>query len=308
MMCVTFANAATVMAQEPIGEVPGAGSSHASLVRRDRQRIADTIKVVAADSMDDLIRNLTIESNYLTAGYLSPRANDQMDFSYVLSNRRTLKLVGILAEMPREEARAKCQTLFDQVCKDEYQATLERIVKSYEDSSAPKNTQSMSGNRLALGTILFALAHFADPPQVIEDLQRMDRIENEQFNRMKLHAELYPEVFAETMRLYSRLDNACRVSLIAYSVGHAAHANREHQAEVTRLLGKTSRIIVPLTTWDANETYFEARPLFPPAPGEPPKVLEQVPAYRWGADMLFNYKAQEEILRRLIEICTHHAA
>src|SRR5580704_5772112 len=109
-------------------------------------RIEEIRAIVAGESLEQLIDNLNEGSFFCFPGYLSPQKFVEDDFEPMLSNRRTLKLVSLLSQLPRDEARTQSKLICDRMYQ-EHTATIERVLASRRDPNAPKNTKSMMGTK-----------------------------------------------------------------------------------------------------------------------------------------------------------------
>jgi hypothetical protein len=160
-------------------------------------------------------------------------------------------------------------------------------------------------NKLALGTILIAMARFgAGPQEIIERLQEMHWYSEEQANYVLARKATFPRDLAFAMRFFSQLDAACQVSLIAYSVDHVEHPNATQQREVSKLLFKIPQIGIALSANERPAPEHVGRPDARFAPRRKVNVNEVVPAYSWDSRSLYDYELQETILKRLRTICT----
>ncbi len=143
VLLLTDGTAFAIGPRSPDGVSPKSGQAvdGNELIQRRVHHIRQVRKAVIDESLDQSIRGLLNAEAY-NNGVYSQVALDQLDFKVILSNRRTLKIVAELSKLPKEAARDRCQAVFDDFFEKEYQATIERGLRMYEDPNAPRNTQT----------------------------------------------------------------------------------------------------------------------------------------------------------------------
>ncbi|HEV3137221.1 MAG TPA: hypothetical protein VGZ26_04940, partial [Pirellulales bacterium] len=137
-------------------------------------------QTVASESFDELVKRLKVDERSIVA------ASSQMwrpeDFELVLFNPRTMKLVGLLAQLPRGQAQIRCQAVCDRLFL-EWRETIGRQLGHDENPDTPPVTQSIEGVRLGYGSAVFALAQMANPAEIVAELRRAREFESNVFDR-----------------------------------------------------------------------------------------------------------------------------
>jgi hypothetical protein len=202
------------------------------------------------------------------------------DFERILMDSRTCRLVELLGHLPREEGRVKSQAICDQMY-EEFEATIERVLASYEDPTAPKNHKSVITNKLALGAAIFAMAHFSGPEPVIRKVQRIDELARKARSRLQRNeAPSLPN--CDLFSYMSIPDANFKVNVIAFAVNHGSPENRSRQSRVTGLLAT----IPTRGLW--RETH---------------DGLQKLVIYDWDQYSTYYRRNQGKILQTLIQAC-----
>ncbi len=256
---------------------------------------------LAQKSLDELVVLLNDNLGYMRPGYYSPRRGDDEDFEQILSNRLTSRLLDALKELPRDEARVDAESMCNRMHR-ECEATIERVLNHYENPGAPENTQSMSGNRLGLGTAIFLLAHFSDTDAVVREVRRMGDCTNRFRERVARNRESYPPDFEKLVPLFWDLDVLCQINLIAFAVEKSAAEQPSRQSRVKEVLASVPTKTVVWTNWNARVSYYDIAHRTHGRPIDEEHGVEELIVYRWTADMLMKEEEQQEILTALLEI------
>jgi hypothetical protein len=281
----------------------GAPLPKSQLIENRRNQIALSRKEIMNESLEATIKGLLIDKPYFESGVMDPTALAQVEFKRVLSNRRTHKVVAHFATLPADTAERQYQQIFDEMYEKEYKATIERVLAFYEVPGAPENTQWMDANKLALGAILFGTAHLGKPALVVTNLRRMENARRDCCARVLQHKEVFPKNYHIALALFVELDNACKISLLDYSVQHSKREAGERIAAFQNLLKGTVQNKRPLTAWDAELTSFDADSFLANYPLDKDTVVEWVPWYEWDNNHLVKSAFQADVVERLMALC-----
>jgi hypothetical protein len=264
-------------------------------------RVDGVRSVLAQKSLDELVVQLNDNLGYMQPGYYSPRSLDHEDFEQILSNRLTSRLLDALEELPRDQARVQAESMCNRM-HSECKATIERVLNYYENPGAPENTQSMSGNRLGLGTAIFLLAHFSDADAVVRELQRMGGYTSRFRERVAQNRESYPPDVERLLPSFWDLDVLCQVNLIAFAVEKNAAEQPSRQSRVKEVLASIPTKTVVWTNWNARVSYYDIAHRTHMRPIDEEEGTQELVVYEWPADMLRKEEEQQEILTALLEI------
>jgi hypothetical protein len=278
--------------ERPSGEVS---------LERVQARVDGVRSALAQKSLNELVVLLNDSLGYMRPGYYSPRRGDDEDFEQILSNRLTSRLLDALEELPRDEARVQAESMCNRMHR-ECEATIERVLNYYEDPGAPQNTQSMSGNRLGLGTAIFLLAHFSDTDAVVRELQRMGGYTSRFRERVAQNGDSYPPTFEELVPTFWDLDVLCQINLIAFAVEKNAAQQPSRQSRVKEVLASIPTKTVLWTNWNARVSYYDVAHRTHGRPIDEEHGVRELVVYRWTADMLLKEEEQQEILAALLDL------
>ncbi len=293
---ILFADLIFLCAAVNLAGMPGESYADDTPKPKRARNLEEVRAIVAGESLEQLIDNLNEGQFFFIPGYQSPQKNAEDDFEPMLSNRRTLKLIALLSQLPRDEARGRSKMICDRMYQ-EHTATIERVLARRRDDSLPKSTKSIVGTKLGLGAAIFALAHFAEPPTVIEEFRRLDEF------AQKISKELGSGF--DVMREYwLTLDGHFKISVILYSMNHCTPQDRIKQEKVAKLLDEFPRKKrVTMAGWNAEVNHYDHNHLFGEVPLDTSQGTETIEFYETdGTKGPNNKHGADNVVQELIQI------
>ena len=282
---------------------PPVPESRTERIQRARSRLEVIRANIVKESLENVIQNLDNQEDYFVPGYRTERGGAQIDLQQILSSRRTHKLVAMLSELSREDARIKAKAICD-LMYESHRSNVEQMVKHHENPDAPKSGKSLFGSKLGLGAAIFALAHFSEPSQIAAELRRMEDLAKPTVDRLKhLRSPLpdgFPVLIGKTLVI---LDLCCQVNLIVYSVDHAVPMNLDLKKNVDEALADVPKRQLPLAKWDAPATGYDILRWEMGVPLDPRDVKERIDFYDWSVSWTFDSATQRATVFKLMELC-----
>ena len=176
---------------------------------------------------------------------------------------------------------------------------MKKSSRSYEKPGAPKNSQSLLGNRLGLGTAIFLLAHFADPSGPLEQLKRMHSYVKRFRERISREQDQFPPHYDEFAAITFELDRLFQVNVIALAVENNTTEKASQKQKVHALLSRLPTKIVVMTNWRAKVSSYDIAHVTHSRPIDKEHGTRTLVVYGWG-DLLFQGDNQEEVLTKLV--------
>lgn len=225
------------------------------VIIRHRERIQPVISSLRNESFDDLLRNLNLDEGYIPPVHLTYKKFPQIDTEVVYSNRRVLRLLSLLQDMPRAEAAEKCKAIFESAF-SVFKDTSEAGLKMWQDPDAPKNEQSMLGNKWALSASLILSSRFCDAETVLARIEAVDKYNGDLTRRVENSPNLLPGrgLCLAALRSFHYLQPRVKFQALA----DAIIADKSiDDSEIIEYLSKIPTKKILLTAWDAEVTSFE---------------------------------------------------
>jgi len=225
------------------------------VIIRHRERIQPVINNLRNESFDDLLRNLNLDEGYIPPVHLTYKKFPQIDTEVVYSNRRVLRLLSLLQDMPRAEAAEKCKAIFESAF-SVFKDTAEAGLKMWQDPDAPKNEQSMLGNKWALSASLILSSRFCDAETVLARIEAVDQFNAELTRRFEDSPNLLPGSGICLMIL--ELSHYLQPRVKFQALADAIIADKSiDDSEIIEYLSKIPTKKILLTPWDAEITSFD---------------------------------------------------
>lgn len=251
---------------------------------------------ILSEPLEKLIEQLQVEETYLSTGYQSERIGEQEDLDRVLSNPRTTQLIELLKATP-DSAYMRAKSICTKM-RERHSQAITRWLLSEEDTNAPKTNEPLNGTKLGVGAAIFALAHFSQPSDVIEEFEKLDNSVQQSLDRMAARPNVFSEPLRTLTRNVCRLDNSFKVSILCFCARRTDDQMQPVKRTLDKALEGVGRSSVPLTKLDAKVTAYERSSGIAIDPND---VIESVVVYRWGKH-LFDQRYQEAVLRSVIQI------
>ncbi len=282
---------------------PPIPKSRSERIERVRSRVEVIRANIAKESLEAVVRNLGNQEDYFVPGYQTEVGGAQIDFQQILSSRRTHKLVAMLSELSRDDARIKAKSICD-LMYESHRSNVEQMVKHHEDADVPKSQKSLFGSKLGLGAAIFALAHFSEPSRITAELRRMEDLAKPTVDRLKHVRNPLPDGFPVSIgKNLVLLDLCCQVNLLVYSVDHAVPMNLALKTSVNEALADVPKRKLPLAKWDAALTGYDILRWEMGVPLDPRDVKERIDFYDWSVSWTFDTATQRATVFKLMELC-----
>jgi len=246
------------------------------------RRLRETIETVRSESEEGLVKGLYNDDNYAPFFEFTAARPPQVNLQECLSNRRVLRLQqSVLPEMGETE-RARFLGQFAERTFRTQCDTMERSLRSHVDLKAPKNTQSIHANTLAICASWWLAAHFASAADVVRHMQELEAYAADLGARVANEPRL-PDTEKAMWKgslLRMQPDYAGKVSILAVAIERDSRVSRAARAEARRLLSSlaSSKFVVP--RWDAMAKPREAQAFSQGIHYDPSETFAEYTIYR----------------------------
>jgi len=181
----------------------------------------------------------------------------QTDLEWMLSNRRSVKVISQLSDLPQTDRANRCKDAFAAILRTHDEAA-RRALRHALDSSAPTNTQSMLATKLGLCALMFVAANEGMAEVLSNQFAQLDHHSAEIERLLTEGGSTYPPALASVVRHYAMPDNRCQVNVL-----QMLHSGAGGDTERLRQMGelcakmKMTKQEIPIVPWDARITWFD---------------------------------------------------
>ena len=260
-----------------------------------RIRIKGRIQTLQTESLDKLKETIYEEAWYEDPGVLTIQKSPQLDVEVVFSNRRFAKLREALKGMSPVEGAAECRKMIDDGLKRS-DDTVDRILKSYQDSDAPKNTVSMLGNKWGISAVLLAMGEQCDAKTVVDAIDSAERAEQKWLAVIEASPDTYPPALAPAIASNASLETAFKVNAISLAAFRDPKVPQATKAKLAELLTAMEVKKVQLVSWDASVTPYDVPHTRQGVPVDVSRGAEDINVYHIPASRLNDTVWQRNLL------------
>ena len=239
---------------------PGKEKAQAVLARED---LTKSVAEVTGD-----------EAQYLTPGYWPVDRTASIDLEMMLSNRRVIKLMQDIKNLPDDLREVECRRLFA-VSFQKHTNACRTVVLHVLNPTSPKNEQSMLSTKMGLSAALFITA----------EIGRLD-ILGEQFKTLDQWCnEIEPLAYVPHPRAGQTLENAwiapdfrLQVNVLRLGVLRAGKEDTLSKVDLELVSIGMKTNYLSIVPWNAKTTEFE---ILPDSPLDTSKGLVKYQLYDW---------------------------
>jgi hypothetical protein len=262
------------------------------------QRTMALLAAMRGESMAQSIQRLRDEKDYAYPGAYSIKKSAQMETEQVLSNRRFLKVRTELQAMPRERAMALCRNMFDEALSVQRQ-TLDAIIASYEDPSAPKNEVSMLGTKLGMCSAILLASEYIGASQVAAQIEQARSTVERTLAHIREDPERYPDALPLAIERMAGLQRQFELNALLRSATYDASISDTSLDAFTRGLEDVEAKSVEIVAWDAQVTSYDFVHVHQGKPIDTSRGSEHWPLYDWSSGAVSDAKRQQAVLDRV---------
>lgn len=281
------------------------GSSYRGIPYQ-RRKIEGIIAGVGAESIETMITRLNDEAGYNYPNVHSPAKGAQLDLLRCLSNRRTIRLWELLDGLAEAERNEVLERLAKRTF-EEQRATVERVLQSKIDPNAPKNSQSLVANKLAICAYWWLVVQFQGLEDLLDHIEQIETYRTEIETRVVNDPRLPDDRFLLGFGRNIAPDNACKLNILVLALEHDDRATSRVLKTVRQRLTELPTKQVLLTGWDAHTTAFDIPHVYEGVPIDRTKGITEFEIYDWGHhvfDKEFQRRTVEEVKRIAVALCS----
>jgi len=251
------------------------------------------------ESMDMLIKD---DQQYFDPGFITDIKNAQNDTEWMLSARRSIKLLQSIKALSGTERETKCDQLFSKALQAHSNAFL-TILRHETDPSSPINRQSLGATTAAMCAAMFITADMGRLDLLSRQFVRLDESRSAWEPRLLAHESAKLGSMAE-LEYRMAPDNRFQVNVLRLAAVRADNGALLKQVDAECALTNMKTSEIPIVAWDARTTWFDARRHHAGI-----SIIDRIKGvsnytfYDWDSGDLFSHKdKQERLVRKLRSI------
>lgn len=253
-------------------------------------------------TVETLIEELFSDDQcYYYPGVNSPRKFAQLDLLQCLSVRRNVRLWQLVGDMPEAE-RAQVLKRLGARTLEEQKATFERVLRSFIDPGAPKNTQSVLANTMAICVFWWMAAHYQEVEDLLAHMRELESYRGDVESRIAKDTRV-PEGLQQFPfgRVYFP-DNACKLNVLVVAIERHPRASRKQLQSLHHCLKQLRKNQLILTAWDAETTSFDFTHVIEGVPIDKSKGTFEYTIYDWDSGQLMDDEFQRQVISEVEQI------
>jgi beta-lactamase regulating signal transducer with metallopeptidase domain len=210
--------------------------------------------------------------------------------------RRVQKVLGEIAELEQDEARVKCQEIFD-LTFARYEEVLDQSLLRYEIPGCPRNTVSVFAHQQSVCATILCFAEIEDYESMNEAIVQMEAHLSEIEERILSNESVYPESFWMLIQRNIRPDEHFILNALLYASRNDPDLEWEEFIEELGVVPVAYRI--PTSPWLSQTGYRDITNRIDVGPLNADRYEEYIVAYDWPSEAMFDGAKQRDIVRRL---------
>ena len=268
-----------------------------------RERTKQYIAELRSMDLDALAKNLLNGKHYDYPGHMTSMTPRLDVFDTVLTNRGVDAFLAKLEALPAPERQKRCKAYFDMLFK-EYEETIFRVIRRYEDPKAPKNDKSLKTNMEAMVASIYCTSRLCTFKDVYDEFKKIKDFARKTSERIdKTPADDFSK---RLLKRYLEPDSRCQLALLADTFLKDPKTPENRKKKVEALLADCFVVNGEVTAWDCEVGAFDFIHVHEGVPVDRSRGVRKVTLFNWGPPGGVNRqgdaKYQEKIINELYSV------